>query len=799
MVEGEQMRLRITGKLLVLLGLVVALMSVGIASAVAQGGDEGLPDPQTTNVPYVAWAGEQVKVVKCLGSEDSAAALKLGLTDPFFIGAAKFVVEDWSGVDENNSGPRFLNDVDGNVIPFEQSDGRVCFGIHVTSQKPGMAVIKMAVRDDFLNLFPGADPWLKHQFLVIWLQSQAPTLVEVPTPGDPTGNGVFNPIPGAGPGGTNAFLPGLVKVNVKGTFPLGNDFAGLGHATVTLPDDWAWLAQHFAVDDTITGSNFPGAASMDWDIHDDQAPTEDHTVTSFCTDKVTTTAIDAVDNCLGGGDTGPFSRVIGGTNSDTIGPFDPLFPNETLLSDGKLDSGDAPMPALRVDVALGAGSTVGSLSKADKSNIYSRDGLGTPSAHNLYAPFYQAYIPTVVPGGDGSGVAGSIANNFTGFLGDGLYDYWDTFTVHTRSGFNACNDVLGNPFPLPTGDDDVAVYTDEHGEAYVQFNPYVGAVLTPDSNGRCDIYHPGVLGTATITATSVYPDQPVLWDQGPKTSPAITKTVNSLANKTLACVPKGTNEAFCVETILDAQGNPVEGASVEFTAQAGQGSQPKIQPDATAGVPPYNTLGQGILSTSPDAVRLTTNAFGQAGISVVSSTNACINVDVENIGTRNGGAGIFRFANFNPTTGTACTQGGGGTTTPPPGGGTGGTGGGGGNAGGGGGGGNAGGGGTPAVTAAPVAISAPVPTAQATAPAAKPAKTAKASLVSAIVVKTKTGRYLNVRVSSSSRTAKIKITLIGKNHKVSRVVLRTVATNRTVRVPNLKLGPSVRTVKVALA
>ena len=51
-----------------------------------------------------------------------------------------------------------------------------------------------------------------------------------------------------------------------------------------------------------------------------------------------------------------------------------------------------------------------------------------------------------------------------------------------------------------------------------------------------------------------------------------------------------------------------------------------------------------------------------AGISVVSSTNACINVDAENVGTRNGGAGIFRFANFNPTTGLACTQGGTGGT-----------------------------------------------------------------------------------------------------------------------------------------
>jgi len=785
------MRLRISLTLAALIAAITAL-TVGVGSAAATTQVSYLPDPQTTNIPYVAWAGEQVKVVKCLGEQDSVKALGIGLGDIIF--RAKFAVEDWSGVDEVNAGPKFLNDVDGNVVA-QNIDGRVCFAIHVTSQKPGMAVIKLAVRDDFLGLFPGADPWLKHQFLVIFLQSQAPAIVEVPTPGDPTGNGVFNPIPGAD--GKNHFLPGLVKINVKGTFPLGNDFSGLDFSgtatkssTITLPDDWAWLANNFAVDDSLTGSNFPGAAAMRWDIHDDQSNAENHTATSFCIDKLTA-LIDAVDNCRGGSETGSFSRLIGNTD-DTIGPFDPLFPDNTLLTDGKLDSGDAPMPALRVDVSLGAGS-VGSLSKADKSDIYIRDATLAPETpHNLYAPFYQAFIPTVSSyAPDGSGVAGAFANNFTGFLGDGLYDYWDTFQVHWRGGYNACNDVLGNAVPTPTGDDSDAVYTDEHGEAYIQYNPNTGLNLTPDSNGRCDFYHPGLLGTSTIQARSIYPDQPVLWDHNNKLSNTLTKTVNHLANKTLVCVPKGPNEAFCVETVVDLEGNPISGASVDFTAQAGQGSAPKIQPDS-AKVGTLDTRGQGILNATADNVRLTTNALGMAGISVVSSTNACINVDAENVGTRNGGAGIFRFANFNPTSGTACSQGGtggtGGTTTT----------------------GTTGtttttttttahvSGGT-SVTAAPVAISAPVPTAQATAPAVAPAKVVKVTLVSAKVVTAKTGRYLQVNVKSSARSAKLRITLVGKNGKVSRIVLRTVATNHAVRVPNLKLAPSIRTVRVALA
>ncbi len=107
-----------------------------------------------------------------------------------------------------------------------------------------------------------------------------------------------------------------------------------------------------------------------------------------------------------------------------------------------------------------------------------------------------------------------------------------------------------------TGNLAEAVYTDEHGEAYVQFNPDAGNVLTPDSNGRCDIYTGSLVGNATITATSVYPDQVPTWDGGIKISNALAKTVDFVPSKILACVPKGTNEAFCVETVKDLAGQP---------------------------------------------------------------------------------------------------------------------------------------------------------------------------------------------------------------------------------------------------
>ena len=191
-------------------------------------------------------------------------------------------------------------------------------------------------------------------------------------------------------------------------------------------------------------------------------------------------------------------------------------------------------------------------------------------------------------------------------------------------------------------------------------------------------------------------------------------------------------------------------------------------------------------------VDLTTNGKGEAGIYVHSSTNQCIDVSVENVGTRNGGAGIFRDVDFNPTSGAACSNGGSDNSVaavapPPPAAATTGTPGGGSTSGGG-----------QVVLASPVSISAPAPTV-APVSVAKTTKVVKAmSLVSASVVKTRTGRYLSVRVNGSAKTAQLRITLINKNGK-SHIVLRTVKTNHVVRVANLKLAPTVKSVRVGLA
>jgi len=120
-----------------------------------------------------------------------------------------------------------------------------------------------------------------------------------------------------------------------------------------------------------------------------------------------------------------------------------------------------------------------------------------------------------------------------------------------------------------------------------------------------------------------------------------------------------------------------------------------------------------------------------------------------------------------------------------------------------GGGGVGAGGGAPAAGSTPAvgvtaAASASASTTAVSAPKAAKA-TKKASVAKVQIVSQKSGRYVVVRVSGAAKTARIKVTLIGTHSKVLKVALRTVKTNRAVKVGNLKLGPNVRSVKVAVA
>jgi hypothetical protein len=719
----------------------------------------------------------------------------------------------------------------------------------------------------------GHEVAIKHDFYVIWLKSTKPVIKEVDSKspggyavGDPAGDGKFQPPykpceDGMQVRSNDATLDGvaadyyghsplscvhgLVKINVTGTFPLGSNFTELGlPATIELPKDWALLAGAIAFD---TGGPNP----MAWDIHDDESSAQtghalggpwphppidawfeagaaDHFVGNGCLG-AKNTATDAVDNCWGMfhlfyGDTaeqqadaekrgmsdlGPFSTLWFPPHV-AIGPFDPLREYSSLFSDGKLNSGDAPMPALRVDVKLGDGS-IGALRKADKDDIYVVDPTrpdGFP--HNLYAPFYKAYIPAVGISGSGdphdvlfqnlygsrSGVAGAFANNFPGFIDEGVYDFWSTYKWAGREGYNDCKDPLGNPYKAPTGASHVSIYTDEHGEAYVAFYPYTGLNLTPDSNNRCDL-SPGLYGTATITATGIYPDEPVTYEpaQGQKVSNTLTKTANHLASKVLKCVPKTVatattpGEALCVETITDFNGDPIVGAVVQFSKDPAGGKLDVDSVKGTFGGLAVDTRDQGVLFDDPyeDAVILSTGKAGQVS-ALVTYTGGCVNVITENLGTKwtPNKAGVKRFFEINPQTGLPCNAGGGTTPPPPSGGGTGG-------------GTTSTGGGTS--VSATVSLGGPVIAAQpvlqvGSKPVVLTAATAK--LFSVKVMQTKAGRFLVVNVKGKAKLAKIRFTIMGKNGKVLKTIIRTVPTNKAFTVSNLKLAKTAVSVKASV-
>jgi len=773
--------MRTTIKLMLVLASLGALAALAMSStASAQAVPAAAADPMTSNVPYVAWAGEEVRLVKCIA-------------DPGHVQTGREA--EWNIVDSSvrqRSGelrdPVFFDDLDRRTAGFAGAGERsnsTCWAVDVDSVNPGMTRIKMATDDGG----PDGLPVEKHDFLVIWLNMSAPVLTELSSAafpglavGDPLGDGNFVPVGGA-------FANGLIRAQVTGSF---TDLLGTARS---LPADWSALAGSFAFD--TSGYN-PNA----WDIHDDQAATEGHTASSICGGAA---AIDAVDNCLGGGETGAFSRLIGGTNP-TIGPFDPARPGSSYLPDGNLNAGDAPMPAARIDVDLSG--TVGALLAADKHVLYSRNrtgvggtgGIAANNAHNLYAPFYEAWIPAtggqVI--GTSSGTTGPIANNFPGFQNGPLYHFWNLINPTPRpGGVNACHDVggtgqfgSGSFIPRAAGTGSATVYTDEHGEAILQFLPDVGATLTPDSNGRCDLGEgsaPALLGSATISAEALDPYQ--LTFNAPRLSNTLTKNVFELASKSLDCVAKSVNEVFCVETIRDIRGNPVSGAEVSFTREP----RGLIIPAAIA-LGGFNTVGQTVVSANADEVRIRTNALGQAGVELKSTLPGLVDLDAENVGTRNGGFGVQRVRCIRffgdgvtqPTDSATCAAA--PVVTPPPPGG---------------GGGGGGGGGSPAPpassTATVVSLAGPVVPAAQT-PAVKPAaKAAALKLTSARLVFKNGTRYLVVRVNGAAKTAKVQITLVMRTGKATKPVVRSIATNRAVRVANLQVGKHVRTVRVALA
>ncbi len=628
-----------------LLALVAMIGATMVLTTVAQARTN--PDPMLSNVPYLAWRGEAVRLVKCA----PASAFPAGFTGGSL--SAYFTLVDWSG-DPHLATPQVATSApgfDGPIFARRGFDGAFCWGLSFISQKPGLAVIKMTVRNGTSGPLV-----LVHDFLVGWMNLNSIVLCNNSSAGLCAGPTTSTITDVAGQA-----TPNILEANVTGNIPLLQDFneLGIGHNItlpdgstapgLVMPDDWASLAHAVA---SVSGPL--GDPVSFWDIHDDTLATEGHAQESppaVCQPRGTGTGtafvpfvIDAVDQCTdsgvgGTGPTGPgslaladeagqFSSIylfgtLNGLNyPPTYGPFDPARPGQTLLADGKVDAGDAPMPAARIDFTIAPNtggptdiSGVGTFTKVDKglcfgqsalndaggepnlasnngctNSLYVRPGPTTP--HHLYAPFYRAYLPATKAPADpfSSGIDGGFANNFNGFLNltgnaladpSGLYDYWDiaevlrTATADETSCLDRFNGEGQPVFQLLPGDgpQSVAIYSDEHGEARTGFLPGTGFFFDnfgiQNANLGCDLAGISPLGTASITATARYPYEPVTAQ--PLTSNAVAKSVSSLFVKLIMCFPKGPSAfdqqtAVCVAHAQTIKGTAITGERVCFFA-----------------------------------------------------------------------------------------------------------------------------------------------------------------------------------------------------------------------------------------
>jgi hypothetical protein len=667
--------------LLPVLGTTIALAAAVPAVAAASSTGATAPgfDPQTTNVPYLAWNGEQVRLEKCVPA-DGLTQQEFAQITSFTTPAANFAVEDWSG---NNTPDPTIDPSTEKIFysyDFDDGAGGLCASADVVSLNPGIARIELdvsafTVPGGTAGYFGPAQPFLAHQFLAAWMTLQTPTLSNMGSSdfgadpagiNDPSGNGTET-------AGNN---PAYLDVKVKGTIPIDGPMANLfnGQTSLTLPDDWVTMAQALATDDNVDNTT----AYDDWDTSGSNQDVSGHVpgaCDSFPANPFDAPAetpdsgayqsvIDNGDNCSGGGPDGPFSLGNGDLSDagTTIGPFDPVNATSTDLADGDLNSLDAPMPAARVDVAIAqnSGSSsdisgVGSLEAANKTMTYSRDFQGDSSEGNLYAPFYDAYIPaTARPTDDSSGIDGAFANNFPGFLDisntNGDYHFWDALSLASNPG--APTDCLayssdadpqgqqGDPDntyrQTPSGNYDVAVYTDQNGEAQVEYVPGYGYYfdnLGADMNadGGCDLESTGpnaitTLGTASVTATAKYPYKSV--DFPNETSAPVSETVSNQFDKSLSYVPKGTGPADQVARIVishaqEIDGSPIAGETVCFSVDSNAESVTRF-----SGY--INGVYYGGSSSVPDPEG---PSLGRLCLTTDQTGNAAIEVDDSNLNT----------------------------------------------------------------------------------------------------------------------------------------------------------------------
>ena len=254
LIKGEAAGMRPFNKQTLVAGLISAaaagVLAMGSLTAAASAApNPGPPNtdneagPQSANIPYVAWVGEHVRLVACDPSinERDIVPLRRGniVEEPNELQFVNYQIEDWSGYQfqppnpDGDSGNNIFEVFEpGPAAFFEPSEpaheDSGCVATTYKSLNPGLARIRVDVRNSFSGRIV-----FSHQFLVMWLTANKPTLHEAGLNsggtevfqnqlnttghynlskflGDPSGNGEFVPSPFSNPNGEED--KGLVQV-----------------------------------------------------------------------------------------------------------------------------------------------------------------------------------------------------------------------------------------------------------------------------------------------------------------------------------------------------------------------------------------------------------------------------------------------------------------------------------------------------------------------------------------------------------------------------------------------------------
>ena len=505
-VKGSRLRIGlVTGALL----LVFAAMFVGSARATTPpatpvSDPSGLPasqgpfDPLSTNVPYLAWRGELVRLVGCLPYDQNSYPGDFNLStvnepnSPInglngSHGGLSVQVDPYafSGPEDDVLAlPKPVSTPNAHVF-YDHTNDRICVRSDWISDKPGILIAKLTVSYGGVVL-------IQRDFMVGWMAINSATM---------TNAGTVNENPGTEPGNSaNVVVTGAIPLNAEFQSDWGltpgtcsyNGAAALPSSQtwqcLVMPRDWALWAQSgmasanmpYSQYDYLRGMVGQPSASVVGCPTRTTTPTRPPSGTSMtrrrpqhsaspirrtstcwasatrrarCSPRTSTrwTTATAVRTTSRGCSVIPTSGV---------GPFDPAFAS-TLLSDGRLNAADAPMPALQIiyNTSGGMGYFDNSCLN-DKDNTYNANfdptninpsgeeapgqtsdcitkGTDEEDPHALYAPYYSAFIPSTSR--DNFGAASGIdsayqTDNFKAFAGwNGEYNFWQIANTLTSA------------------------------------------------------------------------------------------------------------------------------------------------------------------------------------------------------------------------------------------------------------------------------------------------------------------------------------------------------------------------------